>query len=91
MKRILINSKLLDLKIIFIFATGFKSQLVKKKPKICSNILKIQNLKQQIWFIPSTLFLKKIKYDDIIILYSDILFEKKCLNQIIKDKEKYQL
>ena len=30
--------------------------------------------------------LKKIKSDEVIVIYSDILFEKKCLSQIIKSK-----
>ena len=30
--------------------------------------------------------LKKIKLDEVIVIYSDILFEKKCLKMIIKSK-----
>ena len=30
--------------------------------------------------------LKKIKPDEVIVIYSDILFEKKCLSKLIKSK-----
>ncbi len=70
----------------FIFATGFKSQLVKKKTKNLFKYFKNKKFKTTNMVYSLNTVLKKIKYDDIIILYSDILFEKKCLNQIIKDK-----
>ena len=68
------------------FATGFKSKLIKNKTfnkykYIFNNKYKTTNMVYSFNQV-----LKKIKSDDIIVIYSDILFEKKCLSKLIKSK-----
>ena len=68
------------------FATGFKSQLLKKKTfnkftYIFNKKFKTTNMVFSFYEV-----LKKIKLDEVIVIYSDILFEKKCLKMIIKSK-----
>ncbi len=68
------------------FATGFKSKLIKnrtfnKYKYIFNNKYKTTNMVYSFNQV-----LKKIKPDDIIVIYSDILFEKKCLSKVIKSK-----
>ena len=68
------------------FATGFKSKLVKNKT--LNKYRYILNKKFQTTNMVYSLYqvLKKIKSDEIITIYSDILFEKKCIKKIIKSK-----
>ena len=68
------------------FATGFKSKLIKnrtfnKYKYIFNNKYKTTNMVYSFNQV-----LKKIKSDDVIVIYSDILFEKKCLSKVIKSK-----
>ena len=70
----------------FIFATGFKSKIVKNKTKNLFRYIKNTNFKKTNMVYSLNKVIKNIKLDDILILYSDILFEKKCLYKIIKDK-----
>lgn len=68
------------------FATGFKSKLIKNKTfnkykYIFNNKYMTTNMVYSFNQV-----LKKIKSDDIIVIYSDILFEKKCLSKLIKSK-----
>ena len=68
------------------FATGFKSKLVKNKT--LNKYRYIFNKKFQTTNMVYSLYqvLKKIKSDEIITIYSDILFEKKCIKKILKSK-----
>ena len=68
------------------FATGFKSKLVKNKT--LNKYGYIFNKKFQTTNMVYSLYqvLKKIKSDEIITIYSDILFEKKCIKKILKSK-----
>ena len=68
------------------FAKGFKSKLVKNKT--LNKYRYILNKKFQTTNMVYSLYqvLKKIKSDEIITIYSDILFEKKCIKKIIKSK-----
>ena len=63
------------------FATGFKSKLVKNKT--LNKYRYILNKKFQTTNMVYSLYqvLKKIKSDEIITIYSDILFEKKCIKK----------
>ena len=70
----------------FIFATGFKSKIVQKKTKNLFRYIKNVNFKTTNMVYTLNKVITNIKLDDILILYSDILFEQKCLNRIIKDK-----
>jgi len=69
------------------FATGFKSELIKKKTMnkykyIYNNKFRTTNM-----VYTFNQVLKKINSDRVIVIYSDILFEKKCLNKLIKSKK----
>ena len=69
------------------FATGFKSNLIKTKTSnkynyVFNNKFKNTNMVYSFYKV-----LKKIKSDEVIVIYSDILFEKKCLIQLIKSKD----
>lgn len=70
----------------FIFATGFKSADVKKKTKNLYKYINNPNFKKTNMVFSLFKVINHTSLDDILILYSDILFEKKCLNKIIKDK-----
>jgi len=70
----------------FIFATGFKSKEVKNKTKNLYTYVKNIKFKTTNMVYSLNRVIKDIKLVDILILYSDILFEKKCLYKIIRDK-----
>ena len=70
----------------FIFATGFKSKDVQKKTQSLYRYIKNVNFKSTNMVYTLNKVITNIKLDDMLILYSDILFEKKCLRRIIKDK-----
>ena len=70
----------------FIFATGFRSNIVQKKTKNLFRYIKNVNFKTTNMVYTLNKVITNIKLDDVLILYSDILFEKKCLNRILKDK-----
>ncbi len=69
------------------FATGFKSELIKTKTMnkykyIYNNKFRTTNMVYSFNRV-----LKKINSDGVIAIYSDILFEEKCLKQLIKSKK----
>ena len=68
------------------FATGFKSKLIKNKTfnKYKYIFNKKYNTTNMVYSFYQVL--KKIKSDEIIVIYSDILFEEKCLGKLIKNK-----
>lgn len=70
----------------FIFATGFKSKIVINKTQNLHKYIKNINFKKTNMVYSLNTVINNIKLDDILILYSDILFENKCLKKIIKDK-----
>ena len=68
------------------FATGFKSQLLKKKTFNKFTYIFNKKFKNTNMVFSFYEVLKKMKLDEVIVIYSDILFEKKCLKMIIKSK-----
>ena len=73
---------------IFI-VTGFKSPLIKNITKNKYNYVYKKNYKITNMVYSLNLYLKKdSKSSDILIIYSDIIFDEKCLSLIIKSKEK---
>ena len=68
------------------FATGFKSKLIKKKTFNKYKYILNKKYKTTNMIYSLNQVLKKIKPDEIIVIYSDILFEKKCLSKLIKSK-----
>ena len=68
------------------FATGFKSNLIKTKTLNKYNYVFNNKFKNTNMVYSFNNVLKKIKSDDVIVIYSDILFEKKCLSQLIRSK-----
>ena len=73
---------------IFI-VTGFKSTLIKNTTKNKYNYVYNKNYKTTNMVYSLNLYLKKnSKSSDILIIYSDIIFDEKCLSLIIKSKEK---
>ena len=73
---------------IFI-VTGFKSTLIKNITKNKYNYVYNKNYKTTNMVYSLNLYLKKnFKSSDILIIYSDIIFDEKCLSLIIKSKEK---
>ena len=64
-----------------IFATGFREDLIKKKTNNLFNYVK-----NMIFSLNEVL--KKIKSDDICVIYADILFQAKDLKKIILSKKK---
>ena len=70
----------------FIFATGFKSKEIKKKTQNLYKYIKNSNFKKTNMVYSLNKVINNIILDDILILYSDILFEKKCLYRILQDK-----
>ena len=68
------------------FATGFKSQLIKKKTFNRYNYVFNNKFKNTNMVYSFKNVLKKFKSDEILVIYSDILFERKCLSKIIKSK-----
>ena len=69
--------------------TGFKSTLIKNITKNKYNYVYNKNYKTTNMVYSLNLYLKKIsKNSDILIIYSDIIFDEKCLSLIIKSKEK---
>lgn len=71
----------------FILGTGFKSNLVRNKTKNQYKYINNINFKKTNMVYSLDVVLNKIKLDTLLILYSDILFEKKCLDRIIKNKK----
>tara|TARA_B100001123_G_scaffold423587_1_gene533942 strand:+ start:244 stop:975 length:732 start_codon:yes stop_codon:yes gene_type:complete len=70
------------------FATGFKSNEVKKKTKYKFNYVKNIKYKTTNMIYSLNKVLQNLANDDILILYSDILFEIACLKKIYKSKSK---
>ena len=68
------------------FVTGFKSNLIKKKTFNKYKYVFNKNFKTTNMVYSLNKVLKKIKPDEIITIYSDILFEKRCLSKLIKSK-----
>ena len=68
------------------FATGFKSNLIKTKTLNKYNYVFNNKFKNTNMVYSFNNVLKKIKSDEVIVIYSDILFEKKCLSQLIRSK-----
>lgn len=68
------------------FATGFKSKLIKNKTLDKYKYIFNKNFNSTNMVYSFNQVLKKIKPDETIVIYSDILFEKKCLSKIIKSK-----
>ena len=66
------------------FATGFKSKLIKTKTFNKYNFDFNNNFKTTNMVYSFNQVLKKVKTDEIIVIYSDILFERKCLIKLIK-------
>tara|TARA_B100000242_G_C43008558_1_gene468833 strand:+ start:621 stop:1349 length:729 start_codon:yes stop_codon:yes gene_type:complete len=73
---------------IFI-VTGFKSNLIKNKTNNKYNYIHNKNYKTTNMVYSLNLFLRKIsKKSDVLIIYSDIMFDEKCLSLVIKSKKK---
>ena len=72
-----------------IFASGFKENLIKKK--VGNKFVFIKNKDYENTNMVYTFFnaIKKIKNTDIIVTYSDIVFNSKDLNRLIKSKYKF--
>ncbi len=68
------------------FATGFKSKLIKAKTLDKYNYIFNNKFKTTNMVYSFNQVLKKIKSDEVIVIYSDILFEEKCLSKLIKSK-----
>ena len=68
------------------FATGFKSKLIKNKTLNKYKYILNKKYKTTNMIYSLNQVLKKIKPDEVIVIYSDILFEKKCLSKLIKSK-----
>ena len=68
------------------FATGFKSKLIKTKTLNKYNYVFNNKFENTNMVYSFKNVLKKFKSDEVIVIYSDILFEKKCLSKIIKSK-----
>ena len=68
------------------FATGFKSKLIKNKTFNKYKYIFNKKYKTTNMIYSLNQVLKKIKPDEVIVIYSDILFEKKCLSKLIKSK-----
>ena len=68
------------------FATGFKSKLIKNKTFNKYKYIFNKKYKTTNMIYSLNQVLKKIKPDEVIVIYSDILFERKCLSKIIKSK-----
>ena len=68
------------------FVTGFKSNKIKKKTFNKYKYVFNKNFKTTNMVYSLNKVLKKIKPDEIITIYSDILFEKRCLSKLIKSK-----
>ena len=68
------------------FATGFKSKLIKNKTFNKYKYILNKKYKTTNMIYSLNQVLKKIKPDEVIVIYSDILFEKKCLSKLIKSK-----
>ena len=66
------------------FATGFKSKLIKTKTFNKYKYVFNNNFKTTNMVYSFNQVLKKVKTDEIIVIYSDILFERKCLIKLIK-------
>ncbi len=85
--RLLKKKKFKDSDIFIV--TGFKSNLIKNKTNNKYNYVHNKNYKTTNMVYSLNLFLRKIpKKSDVLIIYSDIIFDEKCLSLIIKSKKK---
>ncbi len=71
-----------------IFATGFKEDLIKKKTNNSYKYIKNKKFNSTNMIFSLNEVLKKIKSDDICVIYADILFQAKDLKKIILSKKK---
>ena len=72
-----------------VIVTGFKSILIKNLTKNKYKYIYNKNYKKTNMVYSLNLYLRKIsKITDLLIIYSDIIFEEKCLSLIIKSKKK---
>ena len=85
--RLLKKKKFKDSDIFIV--TGFKSNLIKNKTNNKYNYIHNKNYKTTNMVYSLNLFLRKIsKKSDVLIIYSDIIFDEKCLSLVIKSKKK---
>ena len=71
-----------------IFATGFREDLIKKKTNNLFTYVKNKKFNTTNMIFSLNEVLKKIKSDDICVIYADILFQAKDLKKIILSKKK---
>lgn len=71
-----------------IFATGFREDLIKKKTNNLFTYVKNKKFNTTNMIFSLNEVLKKIKADDICVIYADILFQAKDLKKIILSKKK---
>ena len=72
-----------------VIVTGFKSILIKNLTKNKYKYIYNKNYKKTNMVYSLNLYLRKIsKITDLLIIYSDIIFDEKCLSLIIKSKKK---
>lgn len=71
-----------------IFATGFREDLIKKKTNNLFKYVKNKKFNTTNMIFSLNEVLKKIKSDDICVIYADILFQAKDLKKIILSKKK---
>ena len=71
-----------------IFATGFREDLIKKKTNNLFKYVKNKKFNSTNMIFSLNEVLKKIKSDDICVIYADILFQAKDLKKIILSKKK---
>ena len=72
-----------------VIVTGFKSILIKNLTKNKYKYIYNKNYKKTNMVYSLNLYLRKIsKITDLLIIYSDIIFDEKCLSLIIKSKQK---
>ncbi len=84
----LLNKKKFKDSDIFI-VTGFKANLIKNKTKNKYNYVHNKNYKTTNMVYSLNLSLRKITENtDILVIYSDIIFDEKCLSLVIKSKKK---
>ncbi len=71
-----------------IFATGFREDLIKKKTNNLFKYVKNKKFNTTNMIFSLNEVLKRIKSDDICVIYADILFQAKDLKKIILSKKK---
>ena len=71
-----------------VFATGFREDLIKKKTNNLFKYVKNKKFNTTNMIFSLNEVLKKIKSDDICVIYADILFQAKDLKKIILSKKK---